>query len=211
MKNLFKLSLLLLVFSCSKNDVQTNEELNQTKTTSDAILEKKLSSTDTTFVVDETRKSMASFVMSIRGYYTNGDTYNQLKKSLDPVNELSSMTSVGNDLLFLAYNYIVDDIDDKDMSGEKMMIALNEILARADNLGIEYANDVDLEEGSTWLFGLDPSISSNKGCRWYQLGCHAATVWNWLTSTGSGGGSSNGSTLAAVVGMVLAIIAFFND
>lgn len=192
--------------SCSKNDIQNNEVTKQTESQNESIFANRGFEIDTTFVVTESKNAMASFVSEVGTYYNSGDTYEDLKESLDPTNKLTDITSKGDDLLFQAYQYLVNDVDESDMSGEKIMVALNEILVRADTMGIKSLDNVDLEEGYAWLFGFEENSLLNRGCRWYQLGCHAAAVWNWLTSTGSGGGSTNGAALSTVISLVAFVI-----
>lgn len=211
MKNLFNLLLLLLVFSCSKDNVRTPEELNQTKSTHETSFERKGVSIDTTFFIAESRSSMASFVAGVGEYYNPGDTYKELKSALDPTNELLDITDVGNDLLYQAFQYLDNDVPEKDMSGEKIMIALQEILVRADEMGVKSLDNVDLDEGSSWLFGVDENLSLKGGCKWYQLGCHAATIWHWLTSTASGGATTNGQAVVWALAIVAAVIGFFGS
>ena len=215
MKKLLLLLTICFAMSCSKTDIQTTEMVKQTETKNETLLAKKGFEIDTTFVIAETRSAMASFVAEVGTYYQTGDTYNDLKASLDPVNHLSNMTSKGDDLLQQAYQYLVNNTDEEDMNGAKLMIAFHQILERAYEMDVKDLEDVDFEEGSMWLFGLDennllmqPSLAG--GCKWYQLGCHLSSIWNWLTSTANGGGTTNGQALLWVVSIAAGVIGILN-
>jgi hypothetical protein len=127
---------------------------------------------DTTFIIHETNNAMVSFVAKVKTHYQTGDTYQDLVTTLDPVNNLNDIQDSGDDLLRQAYLYIVNDVADGNMSGENITIALQEIVVRADAMGVTNLDDVDLEEGSQWLFGLKSGHSAllQRGCSWYQLG-----------------------------------------
>ncbi len=211
MKKLLLFLSIAFVMSCSENDIQNDEMTKHIEGQNETGFANRGFEIDTTFFVTEAKKAMASFVSEVGTYYHSGDTYQDLKESLDPTNQLSDITTTGDDLLFQAFKYLEDDIDESQMSGELIMVALNEILVRADTMGIKSLDNVDLEEGSTWLFGVDESLLNRGGCRWYQLGCHASSIWNWFTSTANGGGTTNGQALSWAVGIIVALIALMND
>ncbi len=166
---------------------------------------------DTLLVVRESKLSMVNFVNDIREYYSSGMTYNDLKTALDPHTSLANITTEGNELLFTAYEYISNDVKEEDMSGLKILESLQSILQHNLDEGETRIENVNLEAGAQWLFGLNDNSPlfngpNYKKCRWYQLGCHASNVWEWLSSPAIGGGATNGQTLVWSVTILSGLI-----
>ncbi len=199
----------ILCISCSSDDYLTN--INDDAVNIIDITQKTEFEIDTLFVAQEANSAMVSFVNAVKENYTENMTFEELKDALDPENQLSSITDEGNILLLEAYDYIVEDVQNEEMSGVNLLLALYAIIEHSEEQGAIYLSEIDLEIGSQWLFGLSDSKSlalKSGGCKWYQIGCHLNSFWNWFTSTGPGGGISNGQGLALLFGIIVAIVAF---
>lgn len=200
-------STILSLFSCSEESFVEDKSHSSNFYTSNLRSEEEIT-IDTLFVVSESKNGMISFVNEVKRYYDSGMTYNDLKNALDPDSGLVNITSIGDELLSEAYYNIVNDVRDEDMNGVKIMEALESIIQYNFENGVVRMEDIDLEAGELWLFGIDENsqILNRGGCRWYQIGCHLNSIWNWLSTPASGGGATNGATLAAVVGVVASVI-----
>lgn len=219
MRKLLYIVLACTMFSCSNNGIEVEEKNDFYEFNDSSLLKKNDFVIDTSFVVKESKDAMISFVNSVEEFYKVGDSYENFKAALDPSEGLSDITNEGNELLFQAYQYIVSNTDEEDMSGETLILAFNQILLRAKDNNIDKWEDIDFEEGSIWLFGLDENspflrnaLMAKGGCKWYQLGCHLASIWNWFTSTASGGGMTNGTAIVAAIAVftgIAGIIALF--
>jgi len=108
-------------------------------------------------------------------------------------------------------------VRDEDMNGLKILEALRAIMQHNFDEGVTKIENVDLEVGELWLFGLDENSDSSfalkyKKCKWYQVGCHLSNVWEWLSSPAIGGGATNGQTLLWAIGILsgaIGIVAIF--
>jgi len=151
---------------------------------------------------------MANFIDGLKVHYVPGMSYSNFKKALNPGIGLPAIKPEGEILLQQAHNYLALNTSENNMDGKSVYLAIHAIVKN--NSNISYTTDSNLELGSQWLFGLNnssPALStqSTNGCRWFQLGCWWNQLWHWLSTSASGGGRTNGETLAAVVTVVAAI------
>ncbi len=203
---------LFLFTSCTQEETEVSPQGNQSVTDTQFTLKdgsKDSLAIDTTLVKDLANEAIVNFVTEVKKIYTSGMTYEDFKDTLDPDDGLENMRPEGEALVRQAFDYIVNDVSDSSMEGDKMMQAIASITDYASKEGVVYAADVDFEKGSQWLFGLSETsqvVLAKDPCKWYQIGCHINKLWKWMSTTASGGGASNGETLASVVGILAAII-----
>jgi len=201
---------LLLFVACNREPMSEGQLDPQTK--SENIYAKmtyKGIEIDTAAASEAIRLDMVKFVNGVREHYTEGMSYSQLKNTLDPSNNLTSITQEGDDLLFEAYTNIANNVNDNDIKGQKMAAALNYILTNNLDSEITDISDVDFESGSLLLFGLDDSyttMSSSGSCKWYQIGCHLSNFWNWLNSDANGDAPGTVTNLQAIGAAVSALV-----
>nr|WP_322624014.1 hypothetical protein [uncultured Flavobacterium sp.] len=199
------------IISCSDEDGKINTNTEANANNASVLKESRSFQIDTAFVVANNREEMASFVRNVKGFYRAGMDYQDLKETLDPDSGLSNITREGDVLLHKAYDYIIRGTAERDMKGVELMYAFQAIIQHEMDRGVKYAKDVDFESGSVWLFGVNENSSTAKvatssGCRWYQVGCLMKAYWKWSSTLASGGGSTNGENLAAIVGVAAAVI-----
>lgn len=206
-KNILSLmSLGLICFSCS-NDINDSITHNiQQKST----YSKKIGDSDLVALKKYSTEGMISFIESLKIHYKDGYSYKDFLNNLDSVNQLEKRTPEGEALLNYSYNFIKSNQNINDVNPKVLVEALKSIVQKNIDKGNNLVSQINLESESLILFGLDESyttdIYGNK-CKWYQLGCHANSVWEWLGSPASGSGStSNAEVLFYLVSLILLFI-----
>ena len=200
---LLLLTFLTLTFSCSK---ESNDKMNLSPDAKNNSYT--FTSKDSTDVVQNAKLDMISFVDGISEFYKSGDSYNDLKNELDPVDGLENMDPAADDLLYAAYTHLSTNASDSDLTGEEMIRAFEVMVANAEANGAKTVSEMDLEAESVNLWGSDVENLSKKDCKWYQIGCHLSNFWNWLNSKPGNGGQTNLQMIASIltiVGVILAL------
>lgn len=153
---------------------------------------------------------MISFVQGISEFYESGDTYEDLKSKLDPVNNLEDMHPAANTLLFRAYNHLDSGESTEQLNGLELMQVFEIMLLNAKQRGVENLGEMDLELESLELWGSSVQNLAKRKCKWWQLGCHVSNLWAWLGSRSNGnGGQTNGQVLSQTVAIVGSAAALF--
>jgi hypothetical protein len=208
---------MVAVISCSEDNEPLNESTNIGSLTKNNNNEYVFTQKDSMDVVENAKLDMISFVTSIRGFYTEGDSYEDLKLTLDSENQLENMDPVVRELLFKAYEHISNNTNDDELDGIEMLNVATVLMQNAQNDGLEDINQINLETYSLQLWGSDLGNLAKSGCRWWALGCHLSNFWSWLNNDAGGGsgGQSNlqaiSTALTAVATIVGAIILFSGD
>lgn len=206
MKKLRILTLFLIAvtaaISCSDDSNGQSDSFAKTNETYELTTEDYLE------VLESTRLDMVSFVEDVSEFYTVGDSYEDFKNALDPVNGLSEMHPAADDLLFTAYTHIAENNDNQNLTGTKMLIALQVMVENAQNNGIEYIADINFEEESVNLWGSSVESLAKKDCKWYQIGCHFGNFWRWLNRKPGNGGQTNLQMVGTLFGILVAILAY---
>lgn len=202
---LLTLTIFTFIVSCSKDS--TDEFNNEASLTQEAKNSYTFTSKDSTSVVQNANLDMISFVNGISEFYNNGDSYNDLKNELDPVDGLVNMHPAANDLLYAAYEHLSTNGNDNNLTGEEMINAFQVMVANAEANGAKTVSDMDMEAESINLWGSDVENLSKKDCKWYQIGCHLSNFWNWLNSKPGNGGQTNLQMIASILSVVGVILA----
>lgn len=211
MKNLLKYtSLILMAFTLSCSDTD-NESLESDdlqfdlSSSSSARNSFNFTSKDSIDVVKYANLDMISFVNSISEFYESGDSYLDLKTKLDPIDKLSNMHSKADALLLAAYNHLDTGGLDSDLDGVELLEAYEVILLNAESKDAKDIVDInfDLEYEEFWGSPLTNMARGN--CRWFQIGCHLESVWNWL-NTKADNGNTNAENIYDVIQVVAGVI-----
>lgn len=211
MKNLktFYLSLFAIsaVLSCSEsNDLIEETQLNKNAETITMFSEQ-----EQKFILANANLDMISFVDGISEFYEEGDSYEDLKSKLDPMNALEDMHPAANKLLYKAYTHLSSNELPTKLNGLELMQVFKIMLLNAEQRGVENLGEMDLELESLEIWGSSVQNLAKKKCKWWQLGCHVSNAWAWLGGSSNGnGGQTNGqvlrdtvATIAAVVGLII--------
>lgn len=171
--------------------------------------QKNLSDKDVEYVKSEFRKGMTSFVESIKPIYKSGMSYSAFKGSL--LGESSTaITNEGDALLLKAYNYISKSAP----SGYILKYESGKELAAAFRFVKLYNVENKSEKGDLILFGnttgdtfqSEVILNGEGDCRWYQIGCHLVSIWDWLTSDPDGDGNTPLSDLLDAIATLCQIL-----
>lgn len=212
----FALSLFVLsaVISCSEDQLGNNEiEQNQLDDALESLSKSQqqnnyeFTEQDSLEVVVNANLDMISFVNSIRLNYVEGDSYEDLKSRLDPVDSLENMDIVMDNLLRKAFTHITFEKKDSDLSGIELLEVISEIFTLAGEDGITDINNVDIDEYALVLWGSDVENLEKRDCKWYQVGCHIGNAWRWLNRKPGNGGQTNLQMIGAAVGTIAGIVA----
>ncbi|RCW89724.1 hypothetical protein [Winogradskyella arenosi] len=111
---LLTLTIFTFIFSCSKES--TDEFDNGASPTLEAKNSYTFTSKDSTSVVQNANLDMISFVDGISEFYQNGDSYNDLKNELDPVDGLANMHSAADNLLYAAYKHLSTNANNSNLT-----------------------------------------------------------------------------------------------
>lgn len=152
----FTIILLLILFSCSKDD--SNKTLEREEVFNKSLTERsgnqELNSKDFTFLANQFKSGMISFTQRVSVYHSIGITYQEFKNSIDPNNGLNQISEVGDQILYEAYNYLENQTPAVEYSGKYMKDGLIFILNKNSDLGKQRISEIDLSKSSQLLFGV---------------------------------------------------------
>jgi hypothetical protein len=170
---------------------------------------------DSLDVVVNANLDMVSFVNSIRPQYVMGDSYEDLKLRLDPVDSLYKMDVVMDDLLYAAFEHIKLERNDSELTGIELLQVTSKIFVLAGDDGNTNINEIDLDKYALDLWGSDVENLEKKVCKWYQVACHIGNAWRWLNSKPGNGGQTNlqmiSGAIASLAGIIALIIVISDD
>ncbi len=205
------LVLLLLLFSLISCTESSDSFLDETSYINKSQSNFNLTTRDSTLVVQNANLDMISFVQDISNFYKANDSYEDLKRKLDPVNHLDNMHPAANDLLFKAYLHLSNNGNNSDLTGEEIMVFFDVMLKNAQSDGINDVSKVDFTKESLNLWGSDVDNLAKGSCKWYQIGCHLSNFWNWLNSSPGNGGQTNLQMIGTLIIVAAGILAVISD
>lgn len=201
------IGLFTLLFSCSETE-EFLEDNQIEMTTEDVVVLKSIAKDSFTGVVGTMSPFFKRSVAKNSGaVYTLED----FKYDLDSENGLFNATPEGEELVNLAYLYLMQNEVSEELETLALLNAFESMVLSEQRHGVIYTEDIDFNRAELTLYGLedDSEFGQNitdkrSGCRWFQLGCRARAFWAWLG--GSNGGTTNGTTLAGILAAIASAI-----